>query len=97
MKLFKPWTWMKLDPTRTKAARDHFDSVGRYNEWHDLCRTHFKRQAGKFGGDLAEKGVEIVRCLTSKEASQTKEQLVAEAESFSAAKASIDYADVMRF
>ena len=97
MKLFKPWTWMKLDPIRTKAARDHFDSKGLYDEWQDLCRSYFDRKRGSSGGELAQKGVEIVRCLSAKEAAQAKEQLISEAGSFSAAKASIDYADVMRF
>jgi hypothetical protein len=66
MSLFKPWTWMKLDPARTIAARDHFDKIGRYDEWHELCRAHFARHCGSSGGELAQKGVEIVRSLSVK-------------------------------
>jgi hypothetical protein len=38
-----------------------------------------------------------VRCLTAAEAAHAKQELAARAETISAAKASIDYADVMRF
>ncbi len=97
MKILKPWTWMKLDSARTKAARNHFDTIGRYDEWHELCQQYFTRKCGSDGGDLKRNGVEIVRCLSSDDAAETKERLIAEAGSFAAAKASIDYADVMRF
>jgi hypothetical protein len=97
LKFLKPWTWTKLDPARTRAARAHFDAQGGYDEWLALCQKSFRRNAGSNGGELAEKGVEIVRCLTAQEATEAKCQLAERAEAFSASKASIDYADVMRF
>jgi hypothetical protein len=97
MKLLKPWTWTKLDPARTKAARMHFDDMGRFNQWHDLCREQFSRRPGASGGELFTKGVEVVRCLTAQEAAQEKANLVAKAQSTASAKAAIDYADVMQF
>jgi hypothetical protein len=97
MKLFKPWTWTKLDPARTVAARAHFDIKGRFNEWHVLCQDSYARARGTVAGDLANTGVEKIRCLTEQEAAAAKEELLARAERFAAAKAAIDYADVMQF
>jgi hypothetical protein len=93
----KPWTWTKLDPARTRAARAHFDTLGRYDEWHALCRNAFARKSGASGGTLAEKGVEVVTCLSPAESEQSKKTLLAAAGDFSVSKSSIDYADVMRF
>jgi hypothetical protein len=97
MKLLMPWTWTKLDPARTQAARAHFDTKGRYDEWHALCRAQFARKRGASGGELAEKGVEIVRCLSDADAAGAKQLLLSKAEAFAASKAVIDYADVMKF
>jgi hypothetical protein len=97
MNFLKPWTWTKLDPVRTRAARNHFDIAGRFDEWHAACRSQFKRKPGKDGGELATRGVEVVRCLSADEARATKQDLLQKAQTFASAKASIDYADVMRF
>jgi hypothetical protein len=97
MNLLKPWTWTKLDPARTKAARTHFDEAGRFNQWHDLCREHFSRTPGASGGELFTDGVEVVRCLDAQEAATQKENLIAKAMSMASTKAAIDYADVMQF
>lgn len=92
-----PWNWAKLDPKRTQAARAHFDVTGGYDLWHANCRMQFRRKVTSSAGELATKGVEVVRLLSPREASDTKALLLGNSEQFSAAKKSIDYADVMRF
>ena len=92
-----PWHWTKLEPKRTKAAREHFDVTGKYDLWHSYCRQQFRRKISSSPGELATKGVEVVRLLSGPEAADTKTLLLNNSEQFSAAKKSIDYADVMRF
>ena len=92
-----PWHWTKLDPARTQAAREHFDVAGKYDLWHAYCREHFRRKAAPSGNELANKGVEIVRLLSSNEAANAKQLLLSNSEQFFVAKKSINYGDRMRF
>lgn len=92
-----PWNWGKLDPKRTQAARKHFDVTGKYDHWHAYCRQQFRRKAPSSSGKLATDGVEVVRLLSNLDAADAKALLLSNSEQFSAAKKSIDYADVMRF
>jgi len=92
-----PWKWAKLDPKRTQAARAHFDVAGKYDLWLAHCRQQFRRKTPSLSSELATKGVEVVRLLSSREAADAKALLLNNSEQFSAAKKCIDYADMMRF
>lgn len=97
IKSLLPWNWVKLDPDRTKAARAHFDTVGKYDLWHAYCRRQFNRKTSSSSSELAAKGVEVVRLLSAQEAFDAKSLLLSKTGQPVAAKAGIDYADVMRF
>lgn len=92
-----PWRWVKLDPARTKAAKDHFDKKGGYDAWAAFCQSQFKRSAGSVGGELQNNGIAVVKCLTETEAKATKALALEKAEAFKASKKAIDYADVLKF
>jgi hypothetical protein len=87
---------VRFDPERTRAARRAFDVDGGYDSWAACCRRAFTRKSGE-GGKLARDGFEMVKLLTPGEAVATKEAALSRALSKSAAKASIDYADLLRF
>lgn len=94
---FLPWNWAKLDPKRTQAARAYYDVTGKYDLWQAYCRQQFQRKSSPPSSELAIKGVEVVRVLSVPEAADVKALLLSSALQFSAAKKSINYADVMRF
>jgi hypothetical protein len=87
---------VRFDPARTQAARRAFDIDGGYDSWATYCRNEFRREPGE-GGKLAADGFEVVNLLTPAEAAAAKETALDRAAAKSAAKASIDYADVLRF
>lgn len=97
IKSLLPWHWSKLDPTRTRAAREHFDVTGKYDLWHTYCREQFRRKAVSSDSELSNKGVEIVRLLSNKEAAKAKQLLLDNSEQFFVAKKSIKHGDLMRF
>jgi hypothetical protein len=91
-----PWAWSKLDPTRTRAARHHFDLAGGYDEWHRSCQKAFTRKTvGEFS--IGTSGMEVVTVLSPGEAAKTKQQLLDQAGAFQQKKKSIDYADTLAF
>jgi hypothetical protein len=92
-----PWKWTKLDPTRTQAARQHFDTEGKYDLWQSYCQSQFRRKISSSPGELATKGVEVVRLLSSAGAAEAKDLLLQKSKEFAVSKKNIDYADVMKF
>lgn len=97
IKSLLPWNWVKLDPERTQAARAHFDTIGKYDQWHDYCRQQFNRKAPPASSELATKGVEVASLLSAHEAADAKTLLLSKTAQPLAAKKGIDYADVLQF
>ncbi len=91
-----PWTWSKLDPARTRAARHHFDTAGGYDAWHSYCRSQFRRTSHGVT-DIETSGMEILTVLSPQEASQTKQLLLEKSKAFQQKKQAIDYADTLAF
>jgi hypothetical protein len=92
-----PWTWSKLDPARTRAARRHFDVTGGYDEWHAQCQKAFMRVIPAGENGIATSGMEVVTLLSPSEATRSKQLLLDKAKQFQQKKKAIDYADTLAF
>ncbi|GLK57356.1 hypothetical protein JOD31_003692 [Methylopila capsulata] len=97
LSFLRPSRTPRLDPSRTRQARQAFDADGKYDAWQAFCQSGAAAPAGGDGGRLDADGFEIVTLLSPEEAKSAKEACLANAKKMEAAKAEIDYADVLSF